>query len=137
MEEKVYSRSVTKQAMSGRVVDKLQIERHYRLNDLSELYVLTRTDYTERPAPQIPSDNVLKLLIRNHPLRAFKYHVHDSLLENKPEQDLNEDDQREAWEMFEMELQGKPLMNGINQPSNDMRAEMVSGFNRRFEKNNS
>lgn len=38
MEEKVYSRSVTKQAMSFRVVDEQQIDRHYSLNELAELY---------------------------------------------------------------------------------------------------
>lgn len=38
MEEKVYSRSVTKQATSCRVVDKQQIERHYNMAELIELY---------------------------------------------------------------------------------------------------
>lgn len=38
MEEKVYSRSVTKQATSCRVVDKQQIERHYNMAELEELY---------------------------------------------------------------------------------------------------
>lgn len=38
MEEKVYSRSVTKQATSCRVVDKQQVERHYSVAELIELY---------------------------------------------------------------------------------------------------
>lgn len=38
MEEKVYSRSVTKQAMSCRVVDEQQIDRHYNMAELTELY---------------------------------------------------------------------------------------------------
>lgn len=38
MEEKVYSRSVTKQAMSFRVVDEQQIDRHYNMAELAELY---------------------------------------------------------------------------------------------------
>lgn len=38
MEEKVYSRSVTKQATSFRVVGKQQIERHYNMAELVELY---------------------------------------------------------------------------------------------------
>lgn len=38
MEEKIYSRSVTKQAMSYRVVDKQQIDRNYNMADLEELY---------------------------------------------------------------------------------------------------
>lgn len=39
MEEKVYSRSVTKQAMSFRVVDEQQIDRHYNMAELAELYM--------------------------------------------------------------------------------------------------
>lgn len=38
MEEKIYSRSVTKQAMSYRVVDKQQIDRHFNMAELDELY---------------------------------------------------------------------------------------------------
>lgn len=38
MEEKVYSRSVTKQAMSCRVVDEQQIDRHFNMDELKELY---------------------------------------------------------------------------------------------------
>lgn len=39
MEEKVYSRSVTKQAMSCRVMDEQQIDRHYNMAELTELYM--------------------------------------------------------------------------------------------------
>lgn len=38
MEEKVYSRSVTKQAMSFRVVDEQTVDRHYSMAELAELY---------------------------------------------------------------------------------------------------
>lgn len=38
MEEKVYSRSVTKQAMSFRVVDEQSVDRHYSMAELRELY---------------------------------------------------------------------------------------------------
>lgn len=104
MEEKVYSRSVTKQAMSGRVVDKKQIDRHYELNELSELYTLTKTDISKRPKPSVPSDDILKYLLHSHPGRAYKYHEHDTLLENKPDQDLNDDERDEAWKAYEEEM---------------------------------
>lgn len=45
MEEKVYSRSVTKQAMSFRVVDEQQIDRHYSMAELSELYTYVIHSY--------------------------------------------------------------------------------------------
>ena len=47
MEEKIYDRQVTKEAIALRVVDKKQIDRHFSNADLSELLV-----YTPAPPPQ-------------------------------------------------------------------------------------
>lgn len=38
MEEKIYSRAVTKQAMSYRVIDKQQVDRNFSMAELVELY---------------------------------------------------------------------------------------------------
>lgn len=133
MEERVYSRSVTKQAMSHRVVDEQQIDRHYSNAELAELYKLA-DDFGERPVPVLPADELLKNLLLRFPKLIFKYHEHDSLLENKDEEDLSEAEKIEAWTQYEQEekmkemkgLTGNNLLNnqGINVPGQNYAANM-------------
>lgn len=118
MEEKIYSRSVTKQAMSGRVVDKMIIDRHYRGDELEQLYEFTEYDPKHRETPVMPRDDVLKFLLSNYQQQIFKYHEHDSLLENKPEQDLSEAEKQEAWDLYENEQRAQanrmnPMLGNI------------------------
>lgn len=129
MEEKVYSRSVTKQAMSGRVVDKLQIERHFTLEDLTKLYTLTKFDPSTRPAQIMPTDDVLKYLLHKFPEQAFNYHNHDSLLENKPEQDLNDEEINEAWQLYEAESKGPIARVGMPSANDPLRPDFLSNMN--------
>ncbi|XP_020800143.1 transcriptional regulator ATRX homolog [Drosophila serrata] len=103
MEEKVYSRSVTKQAMSFRVVDEQQIDRHYNMAELAELYTLTTPQRNERTMPVLPKDTILADLLRQSDL-VYKYHEHDSLLENKIEQELSEQEKSDAWDTYEKEF---------------------------------
>lgn len=49
MEEKIYDRQVTKQSLSYRVVDQQQIERHFTLFELTELYMF-KPDLLDNPA---------------------------------------------------------------------------------------
>lgn len=65
---------------------------------------LTKTDMSQRPVPNLPVDFLLRNLLHNHCNLIYKYHEHDSLLENKPEQDLSEADKKEAWDAYENDL---------------------------------
>lgn len=52
-------------------------------------------------------DAVLAELInRLYPKWIVKYHEHDSLLQNRPEEELTEAERKEAWDQWELEKQG-------------------------------
>lgn len=43
----------------------------------------------------------------------YKYHEHQSLLENKEDEVLNEDERKAAWEEFENEKKGRPQIGNF------------------------
>lgn len=99
---KIYERQVTKQAISKRVIDEQQIDRHYNQNDLQELYKCD-LDPEERPIPLVPKDVLLGEMLQKYDKTIYKYHEHHSLLENKESEELNEEERKAAWEEFENE----------------------------------
>ncbi|CAH0686122.1 unnamed protein product [Spodoptera exigua] len=108
MEEKIYERQVTKQAISKRVIDEQQIDRHYAENDLAELYKFEARPDEPRPIPALPKDRLFAEMLREHEAQIYKYHEHDSLLENKEEETLSEEERKAAWEDFENEKNRPP-----------------------------
>lgn len=103
MEEKIYERQVTKQAISKRVIDEQQIDRHYNQNDLQELYNYDLEPDDERILPILPKDRLFAEMLKKFEDIIYKYHEHDTLLENKEEETLDENERRQAWEEFESE----------------------------------
>ncbi|ERL88266.1 hypothetical protein D910_05653, partial [Dendroctonus ponderosae] len=99
MEEKIYQRVVTKLAVAHRVVDKHQITRHYTASDIQEYYAIRPRIRRDRPLPNVPEDRVLANLVRKHE-EVFRWHEHQALLANRPEEDLNEQQKNAAWEEF-------------------------------------
>lgn len=65
---------------------------------------MTYPKQSERPYPLLPKDTILAHLLRQSEL-VYKYHEHDSLLENKVEQELSEQEKADAWDTYERELQ--------------------------------
>ncbi|XP_075976623.1 ATRX chromatin remodeler XNP isoform X3 [Anticarsia gemmatalis] len=108
MEEKIYERQVTKQAISKRVIDEQQIDRHYAENDLAELYKFEARPDEPRPLPTLPKDRLFAEMLKEHEAQIYKYHEHDSLLENKEEETLSEEERKAAWEDFENEKNKPP-----------------------------
>merc|ERR1712032_728019 len=106
MEEKIYDRQVTKQSLSARVVDEHQIESHFTMNELEELYEFKDEPLSEKPIPTVPKDRLLAELVEKHKDLVWNIHNHDSLLENKVDEDLTEEERKRAWEEFEQEKKG-------------------------------
>lgn len=100
MEEKIYYRQVTKLATSKRVLDEHSIGRHYKQNDLSELYDTKNLIQKARPLPSIPNDAILAELLQTHSEFLYGYQEHNSLLENKPEETLPKGEIEAAWKEF-------------------------------------
>lgn len=100
MEEKVYSRAVTKQAMSHRVADKKQVDRNYNMAELEELYHFERVDMSARPIPPPAADDLLSTLLLKFPKFIFRYHMHETMLDNKTEKDLTDIEKEIAWQEF-------------------------------------
>ncbi|XP_053361404.1 transcriptional regulator ATRX isoform X2 [Clarias gariepinus] len=122
MEEKIYDRQVTKQSLSFRVVDQQQIERHFTMNELTELYTFEPDQLddpsekkSKRSTPMLPKDPFLAELLQNFKDQIVGYHEHDSLLDHKEEEALSEEERKAAWAEYEAEKKG--LSMRFNQPT--------------------
>ncbi|KAM4555400.1 transcriptional regulator ATRX [Odontesthes bonariensis] len=123
MEEKIYERQVTKQSLSFRVVDQQQIERHFTMNELAELYTFepdTLDDPSEKKSkkatPMLPKDPFLAEMLQNNKDQIACYHEHDSLLDHKEEEALSEEDRKAAWAEYEAEKKGLTMKNNYQLP---------------------
>uniref|UniRef100_A0A3Q0KQB0 ATP-dependent helicase ATRX n=1 Tax=Schistosoma mansoni TaxID=6183 RepID=A0A3Q0KQB0_SCHMA len=108
IEEKIYDRQVTKQSLSLRVIDELQIGRHFSDSDLQELFTFEPDIWNpngndKRPTPILPKDRLLADMLTEYPHLIVTYHNHDSLLEHREDEGLTESERQEAWREFEEE----------------------------------
>ncbi|RZC39792.1 transcriptional regulator ATRX -like, partial [Asbolus verrucosus] len=102
MEEKIYRRCVVKLAVAGTVVDKFHFDRHFKATDLQQMYEYDFESHKERPIPLVPNDKLLATLLQNNE-DIFSYHEHRALLENRPEEELNDEEKKLAWDEFKKE----------------------------------
>lgn len=107
MEEKIYMRQVSKTQLAQRVIDEHQLDRHFTYQELKELYSFYPDVYDENVEPlyAMPKDDVLKSLLLKNKNLIVKYHEHDSLLENKIDEGLTEEERQTAWQQYEQESQ--------------------------------
>lgn len=75
---------------------------------------LTIPDPATQPTPVRPVDNILASLLRNFKNLVYKYHEHDSLLENNSAEDLNEQEKADAWDAYEKDVNMKSKFFFVN-----------------------
>lgn len=68
-------------------------------------------NWSKRPIPYLPDDLILKNLLINNSKIIYKYHTHDSLLDNKQETELTDEEKKEAWARYESEVGSNLVMN--------------------------
>uniref|UniRef100_A0A8D0DFY6 ATP-dependent helicase ATRX n=1 Tax=Sander lucioperca TaxID=283035 RepID=A0A8D0DFY6_SANLU len=133
MEEKIYDRQVTKQSLSYRVVDQQQIERHFTLFELTELYVFEpdllgdpNSKKSKRTTPVLPKDKVLAQLLQTCKDQIVSFHEHQSLLDHKQEEELSEAERKDAWAEYEAEVKSRSL--SLQELLNSSRANVAEAF---------
>lgn len=103
MEEKIYDRQVSKLSIAKRVIDEHQVNRHYKEEDLQELYsVKNLHPPMKHKRLNRSKDGLLNILLQKHRNVIFKYHDHDSLLENVKEETLSDQEIGDVWDEFEI-----------------------------------
>ncbi|XP_072942561.1 uncharacterized protein [Epargyreus clarus] len=102
MEQKIYERAVTKQAVACRVVDEQQIDRHYNMAELTELYRFDEEGLSVEAglAAGVADVALLRVAAR---ARLHAVREHDSLLRGSREQHLPEHERNAAWMQFQQE----------------------------------
>jgi hypothetical protein len=82
----------------------------------------------------VPKDVLLGELLQKFEDRIHKYHEHQSLLENKEEEGLNEEERKAAWEEFENEKKQRSylgkyfLINALDQISATVFLTITAGL---------
>ncbi|XP_037323682.2 transcriptional regulator ATRX-like isoform X2 [Pungitius pungitius] len=137
MEEKIYDRQVTKQSLSYRVVDQQQIERHFTLFELTELYLFEPdllddpiSKKSKRTTSVLPKDKILAQLLQTCKDQIVSFHEHESLLDHKQEEELSEAERKDAWDEYEAESSKPPLSLNQNPLDTKTNEELVEMLNR-------
>ena len=89
-----------------------QINEFYIIVNNSDIYLKKDTDTSKTPLHH--QDRLLAELLKKQKKWIVQYHEHDSLLENRPEEELTEEERKAAWEEFEQDKLGIRVNNYPN-----------------------
>ncbi|XP_042354711.1 transcriptional regulator ATRX-like [Plectropomus leopardus] len=137
MEEKIYDRQVTKQSLSYRVVDQQQIERHFTLSELTELYIFEpdlldnpNSKKSKRTTNVVPKDRILAQLLQTCKDHIVSFHEHESLLDHKQEEELTEAERKDAWAEYEAESSRLPASTSQDTLESKTNGQLVAMLNK-------
>jgi len=118
MEEKIYRRQVVKQALAGRIVDDKQPENAFTMKEQQELFNFDAGEDQKENEENIKEimerleagvrDEALLDFVGNPDFRSLIHSIEDqgTLLEDKPEEHLNEAEQKQLEKEFMSEQTG-------------------------------
>lgn len=134
MEQRIYERQIIKQALSRRVVDDQEIVRHFKENEIAELYKFEPIPEEEK-TPAVPKDRLLADILVAEKSRNLivEYHLQDSLLENRPEEELPDDEKEDAWEQYAADRKREEEEERKRQADLEYRAQIVAEQARRMQ----
>lgn len=119
----MYNRQILKQSLANRVVDQQTINRHVnRTDENANIRSSLHPDLELNSAPSlppmflIPKDTLLGNLLLPYRHLIVAYTLHDSLLEDHPEEALTEAEQTEAWDAYQRETRDLSMNNSQVQP---------------------
>ncbi|KAK6642872.1 hypothetical protein RUM43_004374 [Polyplax serrata] len=122
MEEKIYERQVAKQSISHRVVDELQTARLFTQTELSELYKLEPYKKNKINTTDLKDPLLTKLLCEDSDIiRGIL--EHDTLLEHKKEEELEEMEKNNAWSEYKKSNDFDILPDNVKAMLEDLRPE--------------
>ncbi|XP_039759685.1 uncharacterized protein LOC120633521 isoform X3 [Pararge aegeria] len=141
MEQKIYERSVTKQAVACRVVDEQQIDRHYNMSELTELYRLDEdgAGVAAGLAAGVRDAALLRVAASDTPCGPLLYavHEHDSLLRGSGEIGLAEDERAAVWSQFQEEHANKHIQSiALKLPKKEFDPKIPKSENAQNDANN-
>lgn len=136
MEDAIYKRQITKISMSKRVIDEQNVDRHFKRNDLDDLYSSKSIEPTNE-RNEVPQDIILSKLLNEMEGVIVKFHIHDSLLRNREDENLSPQEIQLAWDEFENEKpQGMRSQNSIGFPSLQIGNATIDKGKWKFHENN-
>lgn len=100
MEERIHKRQVNKTKQALLVMDEIQSDRKFRIDEMSWLYDDNIEYENPPPLPKSLPDTILTKILNKHKDKIYNVEVHENLFSNSNET-LTPDEIKRAWAEYE------------------------------------